>query len=371
MDDEIAEIYNQVSTSISRDEFDSLIHEKVALMGGLCDPLTAAMLVARELGAGEVEVKIKSIRPESGSVVFLGRVLSISDTREFSRSDGSSGRVANLTIGDETGTIRVVLWDEATVLIKSGDIRADLCYRVRGIAREGRAGTEVSIGRNCGLQEIDDDIKVRLEPYKIGEVQPDMSEVNLLGLVVDAGEMREFARRDGSKGIVRSVVLGDETGKIRLTLWNDLAKLDISEGETLEVINGTSRERYGQVEINATGYTVVRKSNALVKYFEKMTPIAELEVGKIASITGFVSGIGDVREFQREDGTPGQVTNIYVSDDTGRVKVALWGDLVRLIEGVDLGYIATVQDGQVRSGWNEELEVSCGWRSRITFAPPG
>jgi replication factor A1 len=37
---------------------------------------------------------------------------------------------------------------------------------------------------------------------------------------------------------------------------------------------------------------------------------------------------------------------------------------------VDLGYRAEIIDAQVKSGWNEGLELSCGWRTRITFAPP-
>ncbi|MGE4375698.1 MAG: OB-fold nucleic acid binding domain-containing protein, partial [Methanoculleus sp.] len=78
-----------------------------------------------------------------------------------------------------------------------------------------------------------------------------------------------------------------------------------------------------------------------------------------------------LREFQRDDGTKGYVTSINVTDETGRVRVSLWGDLYRLLENADLGCRVEIMGGQVKNGWNGELEVSCGWRSRITFAPPG
>ena len=52
------------------------------------------------------------------------------------------------------------------------------------------------------------------------------------------------------------------------------------------------------------------------------------------------------------------------------VKVALWGDHVELLQGLDLGYKAELIDALVKNGWNEGLELSCGWRTRITFAPP-
>jgi replication factor A1 len=370
MEAELEEIYNQLTDQISSTDFLSRVEEKVALMAGLCDRRTAAMLVARDLGAIEVLTKIGSIRPEMGNVTFTGRVITITEIREFKRSDGSPGKVANLTLADETGTVRVALWDETTELIKSGDLKVDQCLKVRGLAKEGYAGTEVSLGRNCNIEEVDQDIKPNKEPYKIGEIKRDMGEVNLVALVVDSGEPREFLRKDGGKGQVRTIILGDETGKISLTLWNEHASMQLEKGETIEIVNGSSRERYGSVEIQTGNCTVVRKSDQHVSYQESITPIADLKQGMLCSVSGFVTGLGEVREFQRDDGKMGRVANIYISDDTGRIKVALWGDHVELLQGLDIGHKAELINALVKNGWNEGLEISCGWRTRITFAPP-
>ena len=370
MEEELEEIYNQLADQVSSLDFLSRVDEKVALMAGLCDRRTAAMLVARDLGATEVLTKIGSIRPEMGNVTFTGRVITVSEIREFKRSDGTPGKVANLTLADETGTVRVALWDETTELIKSGDLKADQCLKVSGLTKEGYAGTEVSLGRNGNIEEVDLDIKPNKEPYKINEIKRDMGEVNLVALVVDLGELREFLRKDGGKGQVRTVLLGDETGKISLTLWNEQAMMPLEKGETIEVLNGTSRERYGSVEIQTGNYTVVRKSNQLVSYKELITPISDLKQGMLCSVSGFVTGLGEVREFQRDDGKIGRVANIYISDNTGRIKVALWGDHVELLKDLDLGHKAELIDALVKNGWNEGLEISCGWRTMITFAPP-
>jgi len=79
MDQEIGEIYDQISGQISPEEFEQRVEEKVQLMGELCDRRTAAMLVAREFG--EVELKIDRIRPETGKVTFVGKIVSISTRR--------------------------------------------------------------------------------------------------------------------------------------------------------------------------------------------------------------------------------------------------------------------------------------------------
>ncbi len=367
MDQEIGDIYDQISGRISPEEFERKVEEKVQLMGELCDRRTAAMLVAREFG--EVELKIDRIRPETGKVTFVGKIVSISEVHEFHRSDGSVGRVANLAVGDETGTVRVVLWDELVEPVSRGELAVDQAFRIRGFTREGYFGTEVTVDRG-GLEEVEAEIKTRVEPFKISEIRADMGEIAVVAKVVDPGTVREFARRDGSAGRVRSVTLGDASGKIRLTLWNEKADMEIEAGETLEVTNALSRERYGQVEIQAGSYSVVKKSDAAVEYQEKITAISELLPGSIYSISGFVTGLGEVREFGRDDGTVGRVANIYVSDDTGRVRVALWNDHVRLIERLDLGSKVELVDCQARDGWNGELEVSCGWSTRVIFAPP-
>ena len=136
MDSELEEIYRQVADSISPEEFEERVKEKVALMAGLCDSRTAAMLVARDLGSPDLLTKIGSIRPEMGNVTFTGRVIAVSPVREFQRSDGSLGRVANITLADETGSVRVALWVETVEMITSGDLAVDQCLNVRGLANE-------------------------------------------------------------------------------------------------------------------------------------------------------------------------------------------------------------------------------------------
>ena len=161
MDEQVEEIYRQLADQITPEDFQARVEEKVALMAGLCDGRTAAMLVARDLGASEVLTKIGSIRPETGNVIFTGRVLAVSEVREFPRSDGSMGRVANLTLADETGSVRVALWDETVELVRSGDLKEGQCLKVRGLAKEGYTGTEVTLGRGGGIEEVDLDISPR------------------------------------------------------------------------------------------------------------------------------------------------------------------------------------------------------------------
>ncbi|TAN43708.1 MAG: replication factor A, partial [Candidatus Methanoperedens sp.] len=95
--EEIEEYYKKLEGKLTRDEFKSKIEEKITFMNGLCDLKTAAMLVSSELGVNEA-VKIKDMGPDRSNVVFIAKVLSVSDIREFSRDNGTIGRVVNLNL---------------------------------------------------------------------------------------------------------------------------------------------------------------------------------------------------------------------------------------------------------------------------------
>ncbi len=55
---------------------------------------------------------IKDIRPQQGLACIQGVLQNVSEVNEFSRSDGSSGRVASMELQDATGSIRVVAWGD-------------------------------------------------------------------------------------------------------------------------------------------------------------------------------------------------------------------------------------------------------------------
>jgi replication factor A1 len=365
--EEIEEVFKKLEGKLSREEFKSKVEEKVTMMNGLCDSKTAAMLVASEMGLNET-IKIKDMAADRGSVVFAGKVLSISDIREFSRDDGNAGRVVNITFADDTGSIRAALWDEAADLVKIGDIKVGQSLKVKGYIKEGTRGLEVNVGRGGGIEHLDREVAVNIKPLKINEIKPGMNNLDVKGKVIDIGAMKTFQRKDGATGKVTNITLGDETGKIRVTLWDSKAEnIGFKAGDTVEIMNGYSRENtfsnQTELQVGSAGSIVI--SNTAVNYSENITPIADIGINSAYSVAGHVSGIDEIREFERQDGTKSKVSNIYVSDDTGRIRVALWGEHAELVKELDIGSEIRVIDAYAKSGRNEEVELSAGTRTRI------
>ncbi len=91
--------------------------------GDLLDEVTAAMVLVKDLG--RAHVKISGLSGTSSLFSFFGKVLSLTPPREFNRKDGGKGYVAHLILGDETGQVQAVLWDEraaAAAEIEPGDV---------------------------------------------------------------------------------------------------------------------------------------------------------------------------------------------------------------------------------------------------------
>jgi replication factor A1 len=73
---------------------------------------------------------------------------------------------------------------------------------------------------------------------KVEELKPRSRAVNVIVKVVSKSEVREVVtRRDGSTHRVCDATVGDETGSIILTLWDDNID-EINEGETIRIKNG-------------------------------------------------------------------------------------------------------------------------------------
>ena len=371
--DDISEIYEKLGGVVSKDEFVKKVSEKVEQMSGLCDEKTAAMLVAHDLGVtdtGREVTKISAINADSDNVNFIAKVMSVFDVREFSRNDGTVGKVGNITVADETGSIRVTLWDDKADLIKNGNIAIGQNMQISGYVKDGYTGVEVNIGKNGVLTETDEEVDATMNSQKIADVKDGMGDINLCGRVVDISDVRTFSKKDGGEGRVCNITIGDETGKIRVTLWDDKTDLtkEISFDDSIEIVNGYARENNfnQQVEIQVGNRSVIKKTDTAVEYKETFTPIADIVPGESYSIEGAVSGLGELREFTRDDGTLNMVSNIYVSDDTGRIRVALWGDHALLVDELDIETPIEIIDAYSKSGY-EDIELSAGNRTRVTI----
>ena len=371
---DIETIYKKLSHVISKEDFLQRIQEKVENMGGLCDETMAAMLVANELGfsdAGRDSIKIENITPESGPVNFIARIISVFDTKEFTRNDGTIGRVGNLIVGDETGKVKLTLWDNMADLIKMGKIKAGQSVQVSGFAKQGYSGVEVIIGNNGVLTESEEEIDVVSNSYKIKDIKDGMGDINLNGKVLEVSEIRTFQRKDGNSGRVGNLMLGDETGTLRVTLWDDKTDFlsQVEYGDSIELINAYARENaFSQkVELQVGNRSIIRKSEKKIEYEEEFTPIDDIKADmNNINISGRILDISEVRTFEKKDGSTGRVGNVLLGDSTGKIRLTLWDEKTDILEEIDFDETVEVLNAYSRENtFSQQVELNLGARGII------
>jgi replication factor A1 len=189
--------------------------------------------------------------------------------------------------------------------------------------------------------------------------------VNVTGLVLETESIRTFDRDDGSEGKVANFLLGDETGTVRVTMWDDRADraAELEPGTAVEVVDGSVRERDGDLELHVGDQGAVDEVDETVEFTPEADAIDAVEMDEVVDLAGVVRSADPKRTFDRDDGSEGQVRNVRVQDDTGDIRVALWGE--KADKEVAPGEEVFVADAEIQDGWQDDLEASAGWQSTV------
>ncbi len=116
----------------------------------------ALTLIASELGIGlggpsePPTMTMKDLKPGMQDLDIVGKIVAISQPREFTRRDGSTGYVCSLVLADKTGSVRLTLWDQECRLLEEVKDQ-DIIKVLGGVCRSGRRGCEIHTARRARL----------------------------------------------------------------------------------------------------------------------------------------------------------------------------------------------------------------------------
>lgn len=149
-------------SGLSREELTNKIEQKKSEFSDLVSAEGAAYLIANELGLDLLEkrrrkLEIKNIVSGMKNVNLVGRIFNITQPVQFERQDGSKGRVVNIFVGDDTGCVRIPLWNDQAKLVENGDLKlGDSIQVTNGMAKEGIYGMmEVTVGKYGIINKIE------------------------------------------------------------------------------------------------------------------------------------------------------------------------------------------------------------------------
>lgn len=365
----------------------SLIEEERAKTAGLLTEEAAAHLVASNLGldgAGErIEAKlmIGDLTAGLSDVTISGRVIYVFPARSFTRRDGREGKVLRMLLGDRTGKVNVVFWDEKADHVSASKVKQGKIVMVlHGYTRERRDEIELNVG-NRGqiffepLGKVDEDYPPIESFFKTPKEVQGTGSINIQGVVVDKYPVSTFTRSDGGVGKVSRLILEEGGGRVNLVLWDERVDEveDVGLGTRLRIISGSIRERDARgAEVHSNWSTAIEVIESGVEPNEPVsewTKLADLKAGmRSVNVAARVAQIGGVREFTHRDGSAGKVASVLLQDESGIVRLNLWNNEADLLNELQIGVIVTVENGYTRMGLGT-LGLNVGQYGRLTIAP--
>jgi len=143
------------NSQLSDQDINEKIEAKLQQLSGLISKEGAAHIIANELGIKLFEqtsgkLQVKNILVGMRDVEATVRVTNIFPITEFSRKDGSPGKVGSFIAGDETGTIRFVLWGDQTNTIQ--ELAEGTIIKINGgYVKENQGRKEIHINERSKL----------------------------------------------------------------------------------------------------------------------------------------------------------------------------------------------------------------------------
>ncbi len=269
----VEELVSEISGKAGKteEEIKTMIKDKQVELSDLVSEEGAAYIVGRELGVELIKdtkrnLKITNIVSDMRNVDIVARVATVFDVREFEKN-GKKGMVSSIILSDDTGTIRLPLWNDEVSLVSSLGLKQNDTVEVTGAwAKKDtyRDGVELRLGKMGKIKivehgEIPDGVETAMsqpevsgqpaqkaERYDISALQPGMS-VIVKACFVQAYKKRPYfetcpqckgkiEENDGSflckehgsvapaPNLLLTGVVDDGTGNMRIVFFREQAE---------------------------------------------------------------------------------------------------------------------------------------------------
>ncbi len=297
----------QQQSNLSEEDINNKIKAKLDQLSGLISEEGAAHIIANELGVKLVptgeKLQVKNILAGMRNVEITGKVTAKYELREF-QTEKRSGKVANFMLGDETGIIRAVLWNDKTddfPKINEGDV-----IKIEGgYIRDNNGRKEIHLTDNATLTINPEGVEVKpvqrekRTVKKLNELSEGDENIEVLGTIVQVFDLRFFeidpetgrraVEKDGkyfsgdkevpniSYAYVMNLFLDDGTENVRTVLWRNQVQrlLDMSHEQIVTFKDNPAEFENKKNELLGTIVKVVGKTKKN-QSFDRLELVANL-----------------------------------------------------------------------------------------------
>ena len=211
------------------------------------------------------------------------------------------------------------------------------------------------------------------EKIKLSQLEAGMQSLELTVRVMHIFSPKKF-EKDGKKGSYCKLIVADDSGEIKLTLWHkDVERLQDEKIQRNDLLllkncfvtefNGVKQLSLGKGSelVTNPSYTGSRQlpfSKIKTKKLGELSP-EENEVDIIARLVR----VFPKKEFENK-GEKRSVMNFEIADSSSVLRATAWNDLIPEIMKIFPGEIIKIEGAYTKQGMNG-LELHLGWKSRI------
>ena len=382
-------------TGLTKKEIQNLVTEKKDELKGLISDEGALFIIAKELGVDvkeenkdllkDIDISIAEITSNMKNITLVGRIKEIYRINKFTKKDGSQGHVGSFLLHDNTGDIRIVLWDEQiNVFNEENFTKNELVKVINGYAKNRINKEGIPIGREIHLNRLSkiiiapEDIdykkypKIKEEVVKISDINLSQNSVSVEGFILQKFPIKEFMRKTGEKGKVSAIILSDSIASIRVTFWDDdTEKIDRFEEGDGVLISGLKPKLSNldskTIDLFITRSSNVKKTTKKFKNVDKLVEkIEELQDSpNIVSFKGVITSIDNLKKVKLKTGEEASLLSFVISDETDWIRVTVWKERAEefsktLLEGTGI----LLKNVSVRHNkYSDRKEISFGNKS--------
>ncbi|QLJ53409.1 MAG: replication factor A1 [Candidatus Fermentimicrarchaeum limneticum] len=340
---------------IPETEVAEMVKRKQEEFYGLINEAAALYLTTKELGI-ELEVEkdelrftpLEELSSDMQNVNIHAKVMRVLAPRKFERN-GRSGRVCSLVIGDKSGEATLVLWNRDVELVEKGVIeKGDVVDVLGAYVKESKevhlpmGGQVLKVNSRATLPDVVGGLR------KITEIREGVENIDLIAEVLEVGAINSF-QKEGRVKYVSSIVVADESGKVRVTLWDGNAELvrRMKSGDRIKVENAYAKKGAFGRELHADWRSriILNPRNVKLPRIKAVEAerrrIVDLKEGMAAEVEGGVTSAtarlyemcGRCGSSVQKDVCPkcgsteikrGVVVNAVLDDGSGRIGIVLF-----------------------------------------------
>jgi len=242
------QLIERIAKASGRDseEVNRLVEAKRAKLSGLISREGAAQIIAAELNVNFEKQVLKVNELVSGmkKVNLVGKIVKMFPVREY-KKENREGKIGSFMVADETGMVRVVLWDVNHIgLIEDGTLKEGESVELSGSAVRNSemhlsSFSDVKVSESK-LDNVKTSFEFREKPiseFRLGEnvstrafivqaFEPKFFNVcpECKGKVIDTGDgaiCEKHGRIAPDKRVLLSIVIDDGSGNTRAILFSE------------------------------------------------------------------------------------------------------------------------------------------------------